>query len=455
VSDASSDNVTVKALLKAFSERRIVRVAMMLCLGFVTLGTHAAEPDTFGAQASLATLDSFAIPELGNLIDAYVADQITYDDNLYRLPNGITNVEALIGPNASRQDHINTASLGTSDQWIYSGQAVGVKAQADDNRYSRNTDLDNLSGNAKGVWDWRAGRSWLGELGADFTRSLAGAANSKFFSRDLVNQSEYFGTALFGVGAHWNLIAGLRYADNTHSAVARQFEDFHRKTENLGVEYLTLSDDTIALEYRHTQGDFPQSIILDGLVFDQDYTEQSGRLLFRYAFTPKVLLDGSVGYLKRDYPDSTIGSFEGTIWRAYIQWQISEKTQVLVAGWRELTSYIDSESDFFVARGESISPTWNPTERISLSLMYSSIHQNYISYNTDATDSVGIAGSRSDKVESQQAIFLYKPRDAWVVKLTYGIEHRESTKQEFQYDDKLATANFNYRFGRPLEPLQH
>jgi hypothetical protein len=200
VSDASSDNVTVKALLKAFSERRIVRVAMMLCLGFVTLGTHAAEPDTFGAQASLATLDSFAIPELGNLIDAYVADQITYDDNLYRLPNGITNVEALIGPNASRQDHINTASLGTSDQWIYSGQAVGVKAQADDNRYSRNTDLDNLSGNAKGVWDWRAGRSWLGELGADFTRSLAGAANSKFFSRDLVNQSEYFGTALFGVG---------------------------------------------------------------------------------------------------------------------------------------------------------------------------------------------------------------------------------------------------------------
>jgi hypothetical protein len=407
----------------------------------------ASEPDTFGAQQTLATLDSLAKTDLGDTANGYVADQYTYDDNLFRLPNDVTNLPTLIGPNASREDRLNTTSIGGFGQWLYSGQAVAAQIRADDNRYSRNDDLDNVSGNAKGVWDWRVGSTWLGELGADFSRSLAGASNSKFFARDLIDQTEYFGTALVAIGAHWNLIGGVRYADITNSATARAFGDFHSRTENFGLEYVTFSDDTVAIEYRRTEAHFPQTIILDELLFDQSYTEDSGRLLVKYVLTPQILIDGSVGYLKRNYPDPLgLGSFSGNVWRVVSTWQPLPKTQFVFSGWRQLASYLDSESDYFVSNGGSFAPTWTPREKLSLALAFSYDKEDYISYFTTAFSGAGPSGPRADKIESQQAIFTYSPRDALVFKLTYGIEHRVSNKDEFRYDDKLASTSLTFKF---------
>jgi hypothetical protein len=425
--------------------RDLVRAALaVMALSWGPLAP-AAEPDTFGAGQSLATLDSMALPGVGDQVKFTAADQFTYDDNLYRLPSDVANVASLIGPGSSRGDHLNTATLGTNGQWVYGAQAVGFLANIADNRYSRNTDLDNVSGNAKAVLDWRAGRIWLGEVGADYSRSLAGAANSKFFARDLIDQSEYFGTALLSIGQYWNLIGGVRYADSTHSASVRSFEDNHKTTENFGIEYVSLSDNTGALEYRHTEGRFSQGILVDDAPFNQDYVEDSERFLVKYQLSGDLLFDGSAGYLKRTYPESPVGSFAGNVWRATVSWQATAKTQVAFAGWRELGSYIDSESDYFVSTGWSVSPTFNATNKIAMMLTYSSTRQTYLASNTSADAASLAPGSRHDKREFEEAVVTYTRR-AVVVKLTLNLDHRESNQNEFQYDDKLASASVAVKF---------
>ena len=82
------------------------------------LQAPAAEPDTFGVQQTLATLDSLAMPQLGDTATGYVEDQYTYDNNLFRLPNDVTNLQAQIGPNASRQDRLNSGTIGGFGQWL-------------------------------------------------------------------------------------------------------------------------------------------------------------------------------------------------------------------------------------------------------------------------------------------------------------------------------------------------
>lgn len=423
---------------------------MLVWLAVLAVGlrsvARSAEPDTFGAGQSLATLDSMALPGVGDQIKFSAADQFTYDDNLYRLPSNVADVASLIGPSSSRGDHLNTATLGTDGQWIYGAQALGFLANIADNRYSRNSDLDNVSGNAKAVLDWRAGRIWLGEVGADYSRSLAGAANSKFFARDLIDQSEYFGTALLSIGQYWNLIGGVRHADSTHSARVRSFEDNHKTTENFGIEYVSLSEDTGALEYRHTAGRFSQDILVDGVTFDQDYDEDSERFLMKYKLSGDLLFDASAGYLKRNYPQSPVGSFAGSVWRATLTWQSTAKTQVAFAGWRELGSYIDSESDYFISTGWSVSPTFNATNKIAVLLTYSSTRQTYLGSNTSADAASLAPGSRHDKREFEEAVLTYTPRSAWLIKLTLNLDHRESNQSEFQYDDKLASASVTFKF---------
>src|SRR5258706_1205980 len=84
------------------------------------------------------------IVDAGKFFDVFAADQESYDNNLYRL-NRATDVTALVGPNASRQDHINTVSAGLDRQWSPGSQGTNLRFRADDNRYAPKNELDEVS----------------------------------------------------------------------------------------------------------------------------------------------------------------------------------------------------------------------------------------------------------------------------------------------------------------------
>jgi hypothetical protein len=144
-------------------------------------------PRAFGEQQDPST---YAI---------YVAEQLTYDDNLYGLPSN-ADVAALAGPHARRQDLIDSVSLGADVHWFSGHQAVGVDFRVDDNRFSHNDALNNTSGIGNLVWDWRLGGNLSGQAGADYYRALVSFANTNYYARDLVERVEYFGIAWDPIG---------------------------------------------------------------------------------------------------------------------------------------------------------------------------------------------------------------------------------------------------------------
>jgi hypothetical protein len=114
---------------------------------------------------------------------------------------------------------------------------------------------------------------------------------------------------------------------------------------------------------------------------------------------------------------------------------------VAFSGGRELHAYLESQSDYFVFTGGSIAPSWSPTEKISVSMLFAYGKQNYITTSA----SVITLGPVNTTGASESANFNYSPRDNWTLSLSYIHTNRTSNAVSFQYGDDLATFSVLYK----------
>ena len=374
--------------------------------------------------------------DAGKIFDVFAADQESFDNNLFRLPTSVTDLSGTVGPNASREDHINTSSAGLDGQWGLGKQIVALDLRADDNRYARNTDLNNVSGNGKAIWNWALASTLSGQVGGDYTRSIASFVNTNVYTRNLVDQWEYFGGARYQIGPRWAVFGGVIQTDTRLSALASRPNDSNLKSVEVGTEYATGIQNSFGAEYRYTDATYPSTLV-------SNYNEDRARLFLKYAISDKTLIDASAGYLKRDYPNHAIGEFSGDIWRASLQWQPRDKTQILAVAWRELHAYLTADSDYYVSNGVSLSPIWSASEKINLSLLFSSEKQDYIG----SAPGVTTAGSRHDKIYAEQANLGYTPVRHFTVNISLRHEQRSTNQGQFGYNDTLATIGVTGKFG--------
>jgi hypothetical protein len=396
---------------------------------------YAADQPDFGMLT-----DAPITRDSPNSFEILLAEQFTYDDNIYRLPSGI-DVTSLAGPSATRADGLNSATLGGNGRWFSDIQAFTLNFRADDNRYIHNDSLDNVSGKGNLEWDWRLSTFWSGQVGASYYRALSDFANTGFYARDIVQREDYFGSVRYQLGPQWAFYGGFIGANTTHTAEPEQPFDFRSSAGNAGIQFATSSSNTVALEYKYTDAKFPQESELNAGTFNSDYKEDTAQVVMQYVFSAATELDGSAGYLRRNYPESAFATFSGDIWHVALQWKPTDQLQWVLKGWRELAAYIDAESDYFVSKGVSLTPTWVATQALKLSLTISRENHDYIGLSPDAITFV----SRRDGLTSGQAGLLYAPKDSLLFKLTCRYAKRDSSQAQFQLNDTLASASVTYK----------
>jgi hypothetical protein len=64
----------------------------------------------------------------------------TYDDNLYRLPEG-QDPSVVVGPDGSRIDYLSRVSLGLEQEWQWSRQTVIIDLKGNHDAYKNNDHL--------------------------------------------------------------------------------------------------------------------------------------------------------------------------------------------------------------------------------------------------------------------------------------------------------------------------
>ena len=371
----------------------------------------------------------------------FAAEQIAYDDNLFRLP-ATADLAALAGAGASRQEIIDTVSLGTDLHWYNGNQALDLHARADDNRFLDNRSLSNFSGQGDLTWDWQLGEKLSGQAGAQYFRALTSFASTDYYALDMVDRVDYFAGARYRLGPQITLFGGIDGADTSLSALPERIYDFRSTAGNGGVEYASASGNTVDFEYRYTDARFPTVFVLNGAPFNSNYGEDTALVTVKYALSAATKFEASAGYLRRGYPSSDFAAFSGAIGRASLEWQPTDSLQVVLAGRHELRAYVDSESDYFVSNGGSIEPEWKATPALTLALAFSHENHDYIGSSPSALT----FASRHDTVTTEQARLTYNPAPCLTATLTYQYARRDSNRAILEFDDNVATANVTFKF---------
>jgi hypothetical protein len=394
-------------------------------------------------RAQAALLPPPLLPEDGNTYDLYVADQETYDSNLYRIPPDYSTVGTVVVPNATKADFYNTASIGGDGQMILGQQIFNLNLRGDQNQFVHNTNLNNTAYKGDLLWNWRLGGYLSGQAGADYTHSLAGFDETRYLGRDLVDIQHYYGSGRYQVGPRWALYGGFTYSDITHSAQAAQFQDFHTTGGNGGVEYATDVNDTFALQYTYSDGRYPPNTLnsLNGQFYNPDFHDELTQFLLKYAVSDKTLINANAGYLKRQYQNTSFGSFSGDIWRLTVTWQATDKTQVLIAAWHELHAYLVTEWNYFVSKGGSIAPVWSPTDKINLTLNLSYEDQDFI----PQSGYVLVTGPLQGKLTTASANVVYTPRSNWILRATVTYQKRSANQVYYEFTDDLVNLGVLYK----------
>jgi hypothetical protein len=391
----------------------------------------------------------------GSYWDVFALDQQAWDNNVYRISNS-ADVKTLIGPSASREDHINTSSAGADVVWQFGRQAIVADLRADYNRFSDNTNLNNVSTSDRLVWNWGVGSALSGQVGADYTRILASFVNATYYVRDIQETTNYYAGGRYQVGPRWALFGGFLGTDNKLSADKVRGNDSNQKSGEGGFAFYSNANDSFGLEYRYTRSDYPNAIAAAGSLFYPNYHEDRARAFVHYAFSDKTLLDVAGGWLRRNYVTHQEGDFSGGTYRATLQWTPTDKTQLLAAGWRELHAYYTASTDYFVSNGFSVAPTWSPVEKISLTATASTEKQDYVSNIQDLvspTPPSTVPGVlRHDRLSYVQGGLAYSPIRWITLNFSLRHEHRSSNVETFNYTDTLAYVSFMVKFST-LPPL--
>jgi len=319
---------------------------------------------------------------------------------------------------------------------------------ADYNRYFRNQDLNYVSSNDRAAWNWGVGDSLSGKIGVDYLRLLGGFANSAVYSRNIVNRSDYFASSRYQVGPRWGIYAGILGTDYSVSGPQATFNNSKSRGVDVGTD---LSSETgrIGFDYRYNDSRASGAVILNGDVFDPDYREERARVFVRYALTEKTVVDASAGYLKRQYPSASIGSFSGEIWRVSFQWQPTPKTQLLLGAWQQLNADLTSQTDYFRDRGVSLTPQWIASDKITFSANIAHDNDSYIGSSPVGLIPIApLSQARHDNVTSENASMTYTPIRAIIITVTAGHSARNSNVSQFHYNDTQGTVGIQYKFYR-------
>ncbi|MGB6307472.1 MAG: glycosyltransferase [Steroidobacteraceae bacterium] len=435
----------------------LVALAMLACASLWSnpaLSDIAAPDHRDTLDRAVAAPDEVDPTTVSDIFAPYVADDVAYDSNLYRLPASVTDLSALhgIGSNPSRSDTTNSASAGLDAQWLPGNrQTIDLDLRADDNRYFHNTNLDDISSADRLAWNWGLGGALSGQVGADFLRTFAGFNNTDTYSEDMIDRTEYFAAGRYQIGPRWALFGGLLDTRYVFTAEETAFNNSQTKAVDMGGDYLTDAGNRIALDYRYTDSRYPNTIQLGDTSFNPDYREDRIRMSFKYTLSDKTLINVNGGYLKRSYPSDALGGFSGEIWRVAFQWQATLKTQLVVGAWQELDADLTAQTDYFVAKGVNLEPIWAASEKVSLSLTLQRENHDYVGATPAGTSSllvapVDITQARHDTVTSEMGSIVYTPTSALTLTLNAGHEVRDSNTPEFQYNDFRGDASINFKF---------
>jgi exopolysaccharide biosynthesis operon protein EpsL len=366
---------------------------------------------------------------------------VTRDNNVFRLSDNEDPL-AVVGE-SSKSDTISRVGVGIKAIKPISRQRFIFDANADRHAFNRFSFLDHWSYKLGADWKWEAGNLWSGDLGYSRRKRLADLAEIQGRVKDLITQDHARFLANYKFHSSWRVRGGLDGQRFEHSESSREALDTRMVSATIGTDYITAASNTLGLQFKVTEGRYPNKEVVASAFIDNRYKEYETSAVIGWQFAGKTRLDGRLGYTKREHDEFSARDFSGATGRASLQHTPSAKTLIDLSAYREPRIVEDLTATYVLAKGVSFGPAWAPTVKSILQAKLAYENREYLG---DPGIVLGTTSTREDKVRLGRITAGYKPLRNAELTLAYERGKRTSNLANVDYDYDLVSANGEWNF---------
>lgn len=376
--------------------------------------------------------------EPGNSIKPFIAQTLSYDNNLLRRADTASNGLA----ERSKSDFIKQIRAGIAAKWTINRQVLLVNAIISQNWYSTYHELDYLGRDVLAQWNWKVGKNVAGEMGYINKSSRGNFSQLNNLVNNLQTENTYFANAAYQFSPGW-FIRGSTSRQNLQysSDNLLQTNNLRETTNEIGLKYVSPNNTMLGISATRTNGRFPQRILTENT--DNAYTRTDFNLQGEWNYSIKTRLDGKLGYTQQKFAHLPQRNFSAPTARANLNWEITGKTALLLSAWREVGFVNNLDANFVLNQGVKIKPTWRATPKLDISTPLSYEQQDYLG-DPGFISTSGNAGR--DKITTVGLNADYTLFENTKMSLFMQFENRTSTALARNYQSKMVGLDMQVGF---------
>jgi exopolysaccharide biosynthesis operon protein EpsL len=295
-------------------------------------------------------------------VELFAAENVTWDNNVYRLDDRTGNVVS---------DRISTTSLGITGNIPVSLQTFQFAYTWFATRYNKIDDLNFNGHTARAAWLWAITPRLTGDVGYGESQTLANFA--QFVgnrTKDVIRTRQAYANAVWFATPSWRVNGATGWSDQKHDDPARKLFDIETTTGEAGITYVTAQDNRLGVALRGERGKSKDAVVnpLQAPIPDNSYKQAGAGITGHWVVTGHSTLDGHAEYTRREYDVDSRRDYSGPTLRLTHTWTPTGKIEVLSTLRREISPIDEVQSSNFVlVKGASVKPKWKLTDKITLS----------------------------------------------------------------------------------------
>ncbi|HEX6733203.1 MAG TPA: XrtB/PEP-CTERM-associated polysaccharide biosynthesis outer membrane protein EpsL [Azonexus sp.] len=363
---------------------------------------------------------------------------ITYDDNLFRLSS---NSAVPVAGKSSRSDYLYTAFAGVRFDKTYSLQRFQVDLTTTRYEYQEYDFLSFTAVDYRAAWLWSLTPRLTGIVYADRVELPTNFSDFTGRSRRNIQTTEVRrAMADWAAGGAWHLIGGVIQTRLDNSGGFTEVGNYVQDSVEAGVRYVTAADNSLALVQRESRGDYSGRTLGDGSLLDTGYDQSETELRGHWKITGHSSFDARIGYLDRQHEHYGQRDFSGTVGRLAYLWEPTGKLQFTLATGRDLYSYQNDASSYYVYDYVSFVPAWLISSKTTLRLKLDYGKRDFRGPVQPTVE------QREDTVRAAQLNLLWQPQPSIDVSAHVTREERDSNIDNLSFHGNIAGLSLTLRF---------
>jgi exopolysaccharide biosynthesis operon protein EpsL len=372
-------------------------------------------------------------------LELFIQETVTYDDNVFRLPDGVNPVGA-----TKRSDTSFTTSPGFNLDIPYSRQRFVGGLRWNFVRYNTFKELDFDGHEARAAWLWQAGNDLSGQLGYTQTEALASLANSRdgllLGTPNSLDTQRFFLNASYNLTPRWGLRGEVSRLEQENSLPQQQFNNIVIDAAEAGVFYITPLKNSVGVGVRLEDGNYPERGFVPGTGLYESYQQVNVDGIVDYNITGRSRLNLRAGIVSRRHDEVPQLDFDEGTYRLTWDWQAPGNFAMNTVLRREVSPLDDTYATFVLVTGVILTPTLRLTEKISLGATLDYSSREYL------TEGVALVVDRHDRVRTAILGLSYRALRAVTLNLSVMHQTRTSSVPFDDYEANVAGATLRVAF---------